>query len=77
MSEEGEGKPSEVRAYLRRLLLLIGLGLLLMITAAVWAWHTYGKRLETAPPLPADTPPVSTAPASPSPPPSSDPLSCL
>lgn len=50
--------PSEVQAYVRRLVALIFVGIVLMTSAAVWAWNTYGGRLETAPPLPEGTPPM-------------------
>jgi len=53
----------EVRPYLKRLLLAILVGLLVMVATAIWAWRTYGGRLEGAPPLPSGTPPLSTLPA--------------
>jgi hypothetical protein len=46
----------EVRAYLKRLLLAIFLGIVIVGSTAVWAWNKYGKRLEDAPPLPAGEP---------------------
>lgn len=55
--------PSEVRPYLRRLLLAIALGILTMAATATWAWSTYGAKLKTAPPLPEGTPPLSSVPA--------------
>lgn len=48
--------PNEVRPYLIRLVGLIVLGLVLMVSAAVFAWNRYGVRLETAPPLPPGKP---------------------
>lgn len=56
-------QPSEVRPYLKRLFAAILLGILMMSAAAVWAWNTYGAKLESAPPLPSGTPPLSTVPA--------------
>lgn len=56
-------QPSEVRPYLKRLFAAILLGILMMSAAAVWAWNTYGGKLESAPPLPSGTPPLSTVPA--------------
>jgi hypothetical protein len=32
-----------MRAYLAKLLTFIAMGLLLMATAAVWAWHRYAR----------------------------------
>jgi hypothetical protein len=56
-----EGPPAdEVRSYLRRLLLTIGVGVVLMATAAVWAYQTYGKKLDTRAPLPAGIPPMAS-----------------
>lgn len=52
--------PDEVRRYVRRLLLTISVGVVLMAGAAVWAYLTYGKKLEGAAPLPAGTPPMAT-----------------
>lgn len=49
---------SEVRSYLKRLILSIVLGVIAMSTAAIWAYRTYGARLSEAPPLPAGKPPV-------------------
>lgn len=45
-----------MQAYLIRLVALIALGLVLMVSAAVFAWHRYGARLESAPPLPPGKP---------------------
>jgi hypothetical protein len=53
-------RADEVRGYLRRLLLTIAAGVLLMATAAVWAYRTYGQKLDTAAPLPSGTPPMTT-----------------
>jgi len=50
----------EVKRYVRRLLLTISIGVVLMATAATWAYRTYGKKLETTAPLPAGTPPMAT-----------------
>ncbi len=55
--------PNEVKAYLRRLLLSIAIGALVMIGATIYAWRTYGARLDERPPLPSGTPPLGTAPA--------------
>jgi len=52
---------SEVRPYLKRLVLAILLGVVVMASTAVWAWNTYGTRLESAPPLPSGVPPINTA----------------
>lgn len=46
----------EVRAYLKRLLAAIFLGLVVVSATAVWAWNTYGKKLDDAPPLPSGAP---------------------
>ena len=56
---------SEVRSYLRRLVVAILLGVVLMTTTAFWAWHKYGAKLKDAPPLPPGTPPMSSTPATP------------
>jgi hypothetical protein len=48
----------EVKSYVRRLLLVIFLGVVLMASAATWAFLTYGKKLERAAPLPAGAPPM-------------------
>lgn len=53
----------EVRAYLKRLILSILVGVLLMSVTAIWAWNKYGARLKDAPPLPEGTPPMSGVPA--------------
>lgn len=53
----------EVRAYLKRLIISILVGIVLMSTTAVWAWNKYGARLKDAPPLPEGTPPMSDVPA--------------
>lgn len=58
-----EPAPSEVRPYLRRLLIAIAFGILTMAGTATWAWSTYGAKLKTAPPLPEGTPPLSSVPA--------------
>lgn len=56
----------EVRSYVRRLLLLISIGVVLMAGAATWAFLTYGKKLERGAPLPAGAPPMrNEAPGSP------------
>lgn len=63
MSDRREQPPSEVRAYLKRLILTIVLGVIAMSTAAVWAYRTYGARLDEAPALPEGKPPfVRSAP---------------
>ncbi len=49
--------PSEVRSYLKRLVLSIVLGVITMSAAAIWAYRTYGARLDQAPPLPEGKPP--------------------
>lgn len=48
----------EVKSYVRRLLLVIFIGVVLMASAATWAFLTYGKKLESAAPLPPGTPPM-------------------
>ena len=53
---------SEVKPYLRRLIASIVVGIVLMATTAIWAWNKYGGKLETAPPLPSGTPPISSVP---------------
>lgn len=64
MKSESESRSvSEVRSYVRKLVALIVVGVILMTSAAVWAWNVYGKRLETAPPLPEGAPPVKGEPA--------------
>lgn len=55
---------SEVRTYLRKLLIAIFCGIALMATTAIWAWNKYGAKLENAPPLPSGIPPMSDVPAS-------------
>lgn len=60
MSQKPE--PSEVKAYLRKLLTAIFIGIVLMATTATIAWNKYGKKLDQAPPLPSGTPPLSGAP---------------
>ena len=52
----------EVRAYLKRLITAIVMGIVLMTATAVWAWNTYGTKLKEAPPLPEGTPPMSSGP---------------
>lgn len=52
----------EVRAYLKRLLGAMFLGLVLVTITAVWAWNKYAPRLADAPPLPSGTPPISDGP---------------
>jgi hypothetical protein len=59
---EGQPQTGEVKAYVKRLLLTITIGLLGMIAAAVWAWQTYGGSLDHAPPLPEGSPPLSSVP---------------
>lgn len=59
---EAPSPPGEVRSYLRRLLITISVGIILMASAAVWAYQTYGKKLDTAPPLPPAPPPPPYAP---------------
>lgn len=49
---------NEVRPYLIRLVATIACGVVLMVSAATWAWHRYGARLETAPPLPPGKPEI-------------------
>jgi hypothetical protein len=49
---------NEVRPYLIRLITTIACGVVVMVTAATWAWNRYGARLETAPPLPAGKPEI-------------------
>ncbi|GEM_PF-2172788 len=56
-------KVPEVQAYLKRLILSIVVGILLMGATATWAWNTIGKDLQNAPPLPSGTPPISSIPA--------------
>ncbi len=51
---------NEVHAYVRRLLVSIAVGVILMATTAIWAWNHYGKKLEHAPPLPPGSPPIAT-----------------
>lgn len=48
--------PNEVRPYVIRMIATIACGLVLMVSAATWAWFEYGARLETAPPLPPGKP---------------------
>jgi hypothetical protein len=50
----------EVKSYVRRLLLMISIGIVLMASAATWAFLTYGKKLRTTAPLPSGTPPMAT-----------------
>lgn len=50
----------EVKSYVRRLLITIAVGVVLMASAATWAFLTYGKKLETRAPLPAGTPPMAS-----------------
>jgi hypothetical protein len=57
-----QSAPSEVKAYLRKLLLAIFVGIVLMATTATIAWNKYGKKLDQAPPLPSGTPPLSSPP---------------
>jgi len=47
---------SEVQPYFRRLLALILLGIVMMASAALWAWHKYGQKLKDAPALPEPKP---------------------
>lgn len=54
---------SEVRPYLKKLVIAIVLGVMLMASIAGWAWNEYGQRLADAPPLPSGTPPLSSVPA--------------
>ena len=57
----GDSDPGdEVKRYMRRLLLTISVGIVLMASAAVWAYRTYGKKLDTTAPLPRGTPPMAT-----------------
>lgn len=51
-SGDGMHRDPEVRAYLKRLLAAIGLGLLVVIISAVWAWNEYGGKMKDRPPLP-------------------------
>jgi hypothetical protein len=46
----------EVRAYLKRLLSAIFLGLVIVIATVVWAWNEYGTRMKDRPPLPPPAP---------------------
>lgn len=50
---------SEVRSYVRRLILSIFVGIVLMTSSAIWAWHKYGAKLDQAPPLPPGSPPMN------------------
>jgi len=56
----GPAPSDEVRNYLRRLLILIAIGVVLMASAAIWAYRTYGQKLDSAAPLPTGTPPIGT-----------------
>jgi hypothetical protein len=47
---------AEVRAYLKRLITSIVVGIVLMTLSVAWAWHRYGGRLENRAPMPADHP---------------------
>jgi|GEM_PF-2225240 len=60
MKDEEQAPADEVRRYLRRLLLTLAVGVVLMATAAVWAYRTYGQKLDTAAPLPSGTPPMTS-----------------
>ncbi len=62
MIRAAEPPKPEVRPYLKRLLLAIFLGMILMASTATWAFLTYGKKLESAPPLPSGTPPMTPLP---------------
>lgn len=62
-SEDLPTDSPEVRAYLKRLIFAIVVGIVLMSSTAIWAWNKYGARLADAPPLPEGTPPLSTVPA--------------
>ncbi len=46
----------EVQAYLKRLIISILVGIVLMTTTVLWAWHRYGGRLENRAPLPEGRP---------------------
>jgi hypothetical protein len=56
------GLPAEMRPYLRRLLLSILFGIVVMASVATWAWRTYGVRLEESAPLPPGKPPINGVP---------------
>jgi hypothetical protein len=62
MSAPAPSGASEVRPYLRRLLLSIAVGIVVMATTAVLAYRAYGGRLADAPPLPSGSPPLSSVP---------------
>ncbi len=55
-------KPGEVRTYLKRLILMIIIGIIFMTGTAIWAWNTYGAKLKDAAPLPPGRPPMSPVP---------------
>lgn len=61
-TNKSSAQVGEVRAYLRRLLLAIAIGIACMVATVVWAYQTYGTRLESAPPLPEGSPPLSHVP---------------
>lgn len=46
----------EVRAYLKRLLVSIAVGIVVMTLTVLWAYHRYGSRLADRAPLPSDPP---------------------
>ncbi len=56
MRQPVEPESGEVTAYLKRLVVTIVVGVSLMTATAFWAWHRYGKPLETRPPLPENHP---------------------
>jgi len=57
---EEQHSGDEVKSYVRRLLLTISIGVVLMAGAATWAFLTYGKKLDTGAPLPSGTPPLAS-----------------
>jgi hypothetical protein len=56
MSDPRQSESGDVTAYLKRLVATIFVGIVLMTLTAVWAWHRYGRALETAAPLPEGPP---------------------
>ncbi len=50
------GGPNEVRAYLKRLLIAIAIGVVTMSSAAWYAWSRWGPKPEDARPMPKRAP---------------------